>query len=78
MMHMRTTLNINEELLHRARELTGIREKTTLLHEGLHALIERQAARYLASMGGSQPTFKAGRRRRSAKASRPSSRTRRG
>jgi len=66
-MQMRTTLNIDDELLERARELTGIEEKTALLHAGLEALIERAASRYLASMGGTQKNFKPGRRNRSQK-----------
>ena len=65
MMHMRTTLNIDDALLAEARKMTGIEEKTALVHEGLKSLIEREAARYLASMGGSMRGFQAGRRRRS-------------
>jgi hypothetical protein len=65
MVHMRTTLNLRDDLVARARELTGIREKTALIHAGLEALIQRKAAEYLASLGGSQPSFEAGRRRRS-------------
>ena len=46
-MHMRTTLNIDDELLERAREATGIQEKTALVREGLTALVQRAAARRL-------------------------------
>lgn len=52
---MRTTLIINEELLDRARALTGIREKTALVRAGLEALIAREAGKRLAALGGTQP-----------------------
>lgn len=52
---MRTTVNIDDALLARAQELTGIREKATLLREGLTALIEREAARRLSALGGTDP-----------------------
>ena len=64
MMHMRTTLNLDDELIKRARQLSGIEQKTALLHEALRALIRREASRHLASIGGSQPDFEPGRRRR--------------
>lgn len=54
-MHMRTTLIIDEKLLARARELTGIKEKTALVRTGLEALIAREAGKRLASLGGTQP-----------------------
>jgi len=50
---MKTTLNIDDELLHDARQLTGIQEKTALVRMGLEALIARQSARRLAQLGGS-------------------------
>jgi Arc/MetJ family transcription regulator len=65
-MHMRTTLILDESLLERARELSGIKEKTALVHAGLEALIAREAAKRLAAMGGSQPQLKDIPRRRSA------------
>lgn len=52
---MRTTLNIDDDLLSQAVELTGVKEKSTLLREGLKALIERESAKRLASLGGSEP-----------------------
>ena len=52
---MRTTLIISEELLDEARRLTGIKEKTALVHEGLRALIARESAKRLAALGGSEP-----------------------
>ncbi len=64
MMHMRTTLNIDDDLLARARVSTGIQGKTALVRLALERLIQREAARRLAAMGGSDPRAKAGRRRR--------------
>jgi Arc/MetJ family transcription regulator len=63
---MRTTLSIDDELLARAQEFTGLREKSALVHAALKALVEREAARRLARLGGSQPNFRPGRRRRPA------------
>jgi Arc/MetJ family transcription regulator len=54
-MHMRTTLIIDDALLDRARELTGIQEKTALVRAGLEALIAREASRRQAMLGGKQP-----------------------
>ena len=64
-MHMRTTLILDDKLLERAREVTGIKEKTAVVHEGLKALISREAARQLVALGGSQPKMKRIPRRRS-------------
>jgi len=50
---MRTTLNIDDELLREAQRVTGVAEKTALVREGLRALIERESARRLARLGGS-------------------------
>ena len=63
---MRTTLIIDDDLLKRAREYTGIEEKTSLVRAGLEALIAREASRRLALMEGSQPELRATPRRRSA------------
>lgn len=63
-MQMRTTLNIDRELLERARRLSGITEKTALLHAGLEALIARESARRLAALGGTEPALRRTRRRR--------------
>ncbi|MFB3893640.1 MAG: type II toxin-antitoxin system VapB family antitoxin [Phycisphaerae bacterium] len=60
---MRTTLNIDEERLSRAAELTGVREKTALVRMGLDALIARQSAARLAALGGKFKNIKAPRRR---------------
>ncbi len=64
-MQMRTTLNLDDALLRRAAELTGIAEKTALIHRSLEALIAFENARRLAALGGSDPGATAGRRRRS-------------
>ena len=64
-MHMRTTLNIDDGLLDRARELTGIKEKTALVRLGLEALIALRSARRLAALGGSEKRLKPTPRRRS-------------
>jgi hypothetical protein len=61
---VRTTLNLNEELLEKARNLTGVGERTALIHEGLRALIARESARRLARLGGSEPKAKPVPRRR--------------
>jgi len=52
---MRTTLALDDELLAEAEFYTGIREKSALVREALKALIEREAARRLARLGGSEP-----------------------
>lgn len=64
-MQMRTTLNLDDELLTRAARLSGIDEKTALLHAGLKALIERESARRLATLGGTERKVSAIPRRRS-------------
>jgi Arc/MetJ family transcription regulator len=61
---MRTTLNIDDHLLAEAQKLTGEAEKTTLVRLGLRALIEREAAKRLARLGGSMPKLKVPPRRR--------------
>lgn len=65
LMHMRTTMILNEALIDEARRLTGLTEKTAIVHAGLEALIARESARRLAELGGSDPAATAGRRRRS-------------
>lgn len=52
---MRTTLNIDDQLLDEAQRITGMTEKAALVREGLRALIERESARRLARLGGSEP-----------------------
>ena len=63
-MHMRTTLIIDDDLLERAQKLSGIREKTAVVHAGLAALIARESARRLAALGGSDKAVKPIPRRR--------------
>jgi Arc/MetJ family transcription regulator len=64
-MHMRTTLIIDDGLLKRARELSGIEEKTSLVHAGLEALIARECGKRLALLFGTDPKAKMPGRRRS-------------
>ena len=64
---MRTTLNIDNELLAMAAELTGIKEKTSLVRLGLEALIARESARRLADLGGTEKHLRTIRRRRPRK-----------
>ena len=61
---MRTTLNIDDDLLREAARLTRIQEKTTLVKRGLEALIERESARRLAALGGSEKQLRPIPRRR--------------
>jgi len=61
---MRTTIVLDDELLDRAKELTGVQEKSALVRAALKALIEREAARRLARLGGIAPDFEAAPRRR--------------
>lgn len=61
---MRITMNLDDELLAEAQRLTGTTDRTALLHEGLRALIERESARRLAQLGGSERALRATRRPR--------------
>lgn len=63
---MRTTVTLDDELVARARSLLAVEETSALLREALKALIERESARRLAALGGSDPEAKAPPRRRSA------------
>jgi Arc/MetJ family transcription regulator len=65
---MRTTLAFDDDLVARAQALTGLKEKSSLVREALEALIERESARRLARLGGSEPDLEAPPRRRSAEA----------
>lgn len=62
---MRTTLTIDDQLLDEAKRITGMTEKTALVREGLRALIERESARRLTRLGGSEPQLKPVPRRQS-------------
>lgn len=55
---MRTTLALDDELIEEAQRLTGTTEKTALVRQALRALIERESARRLAQLGGSEPGAK--------------------
>ena len=61
---MRTTVALDDDLLRIAQEYTGVAEKTALLREALKALVERESARRLASLGGTMPELKRIPRRR--------------
>jgi len=61
---MRTTLNIDEEMLKKASFLSGIKEKTALVHMGLEALIARESSKRLAKLGGSEKNLSSIPRRR--------------
>jgi Arc/MetJ family transcription regulator len=55
---MRTTIALDDELVARAREYTGIKENSALVRAALEALVQREAGRRLARLGGSQPDLK--------------------
>jgi Arc/MetJ family transcription regulator len=61
---MRTTLNVDDELVARASELTGVEERTSLVRMGLEALIAQKSAERLAKLGGSEKRLRRPRRRR--------------
>ena len=62
---MRTTINLDDQLLIEAQRITGMKERTSLIHEGLKALIERESARRLARLGGTERRLQAVAQRRS-------------
>lgn len=64
---MRTTLILDPSLIAAAQQLSGISEKTAVIHEGLRALIARESARRLAALGGSDKGARAPERRRLSK-----------
>ena len=63
-MHMRTTLNIDDDLIRKAAKMTGIKEKTSLVRLGLEALIALESAKRLAALGGTEKNLGNVRRRR--------------
>ncbi len=63
---MRTTIALDDDLFLQAQQYTGITEKAALVREALRQLVEREAARRLAALGGSDPNATAGKRRRNA------------
>jgi hypothetical protein len=60
---MRMTLNLDDDLIRRAREFTGIEENTALIHKALREMIAAEAGNRLNALGGTMPDFLAGRRR---------------
>ena len=64
---MRTTLNIDDDMLNQAARLTGVREKTALVRMGLEALVARRSAQRLAALGGTEPQARRVPRRRPLK-----------
>ena len=63
---MRTTLAMDDDLLDRAQSFTGLKERSAIVHEALKALIERESARRLARLGGSEPDLVPTPRRRAS------------
>ncbi len=61
---MRTTVNLDDALLERAQRLSGLRERSALLREALAALIQRESARRLARLGGTEGALRLPSRRR--------------
>lgn len=64
LIHMRTTLNIDDEILEKASRLTGVKEKTSLVRLGLEALIARESSKRLAKLGGTEDNLRSIPRRR--------------
>ncbi len=64
LIHMRTTLNIDDDLIRKAAMMTGVKEKTSLVRLGLEALIALESAKRLAALGGTEKGAGAVRRRR--------------
>jgi Arc/MetJ family transcription regulator len=60
---MRTTIDLDDELVAKARAFTGLRDVSALVQEALRAMIQREAARRLSRLGGSEPQLGAARRR---------------
>jgi len=65
---MRTTLNLDDALMAEAQRLTGIKERTAVVHEALRSLIAQENARRLAQLGGTEPGLRRVPRRRAAAA----------
>ena len=63
---MRTTVTLDDALVARASELTGVKETSALVRAGLEALVQRESSRRLAALGGSDPDAAAGPRRRAS------------
>ena len=65
---MRTTIALDDDLVAEAQQLTGTREKSALVAQALRALVERESARRLAQLAGSEPALQATPRRRTTRA----------
>jgi Arc/MetJ family transcription regulator len=63
---MRTTIDLDEQLIKQAQRVTGTQDRTALIHDGLRVLIARESARRLARLGGSDPRAKAAGGRRTS------------
>ena len=63
---MRTTIDLDEQLIEQAQRMTGTQERTKLIHDGLRALISRESSYRLARLGGSDPRATAPRRQRTS------------
>lgn len=61
---MRTTVTVDDELMEQAARYTGIKERSLLIQTAVAALVEREAARRLSRLGGTQPNFQPGPRKR--------------
>lgn len=61
---MRTTIALDDKLVAKAQEYTGLKEKSSLVHEALKSLVARESGRRLAALGGSDPNASAAPRRR--------------
>lgn len=61
---MRTTVTLDDELVAKAQEITGIAEKSALINEALRTIVQRDAARRLAALGGTMPNLEVPHRRR--------------
>ena len=65
---MRTTLTLDDELLAQAQQISGLTERTQLIREALRALVQRESARRLARLGGTEPQLQPMPRRRESEA----------
>ena len=75
---MRTTLDLDSKLYAEAAKITGLKEKTAVIHAGLKLIVEREAARQLIALGGTMPDAWAAPRRRTAASKTPARRRPRG
>lgn len=72
---MRTTVTLDDELLAQAIDAMGVSERSVVLHEGLKLIVQREAARRLARLGGSAPGLRLPPRRRSSPTATPARRS---